>query len=66
MKNVVRSMVNKVARRVAPRHRRRSHANAKEVNDKNNIDIEQSRPSSARRGRRSGRPGSGYFIEPGH
>jgi len=56
-------MVNKVVRRLAPRNRRRSRANTKEVIE-STTDVEKSQPHSAHRGGR-GRPGNGYFMERG-
>jgi len=70
-------MVIKVARRLAPRNRRRSKTNNKEANGNNdnqqqdnqdNGDIDQSQPRNARRGgrgRRGGYSGGGYFMDQG-
>ncbi|CAF5043393.1 unnamed protein product, partial [Rotaria magnacalcarata] len=71
VKNVLRFMVNKVARRLAPRYRRQSHQNKKEAKDNATTDVEkpQTRTTSAQRGRRGGggrRPGNGYFMENGY
>ncbi|CAF4814369.1 unnamed protein product [Rotaria sp. Silwood1] len=72
VKNVVRYMVNKVCRRLAPRYRRRSRAYTKEtITNNNNInkntDVEKPQINNAQRGRHSGRRrGNGYFIEQGY
>jgi len=76
VKNLLRGLVFKVARRVAPRNRPRSRANIKEATDTNNpkTDVEQSQTkNSARRGGRgrrtagtAHRQGNGYFIEQGY
>jgi len=68
-------MVIKVARRLAPRNRRRSKTNNKEASGNNdnqqdnqdNGDIDQSQPRNARRGRgrRGGYSGGGYFMDQG-
>jgi len=76
IKYVVRNMVSKVARRLAPRNRRRSQTNNKEAGANNdnqqqdnqdNNDVDQSQPRYPRRGRgwRGGYPGGGYFMEQG-
>ena len=75
MKSVVRKMVMKVSRRLAPRNRRRSRTNNKEggANNDNQQDnqddgnVDQSQTHFARRGRnrRGGYSAGGYFIEPG-
>ncbi|CAF4446781.1 unnamed protein product [Rotaria socialis] len=74
VKNVLRFMVNKVARRLAPRYRRQSHQNKKDATDNATTDVEkpQTRTTSGRRGRRGGGggggrlPGNGYFMEHGY
>lgn len=60
-------MVIKVARRMGPRNRQRSRPNTKETAENNTTDAEksQSRPNTAQRGRRGGRPGNGYFVDRG-
>lgn len=77
VKNVVRNLVLKVSRRLAPKHRRRSRTNAKEGGTNNdnqqqdnqeNNDVDQQQPRQPRRGRgrRGGnRPDSGYYMQPG-
>jgi len=60
-------MVNKVARRLAPRNRQGIRVNTKEAVE-NNTDVEQTQTGNVHRGgrrRRGGRPGKGYFIEQG-
>jgi hypothetical protein len=65
VKYLLRSMVNKVARRLAPRNRHRIRANTKEAVENTNI-VDESQPRAARRGGRRGvRPGNDYFIEQG-
>ena len=74
MKNVVRNLVLKVSRRLAPRNRRRSRNNAKEgatnndnqqQDNQDNNDVDQRQPRRGR-GRRGGnRPDSGYYMQPG-
>jgi hypothetical protein len=69
-------MVSKVARRLAPRNRRRDQINNKEgganndnqqQDNQDNNDVEQSQTRFPRRGRgqRGGRQGGGYFMEQG-
>lgn len=67
MKTLVRSLVNKVARRLAPRYRKRSQANPKETTENNPVDGEQKppQPRNPRRGRGARHRGNGYFIEHG-
>lgn len=68
IKYLLRSMVGKVARRLAPRRRTQSRANAKDANE-NTTDVEQSQTHNIGRGKRhrrgGNRSGNGYFIEQG-
>jgi hypothetical protein len=69
VKNILRNLVSKVARRLAPRNRRQSQTNPKETTDNNNTDVDQSQTHNVRRGgrgRRGGRPGNGYFMDQGN
>jgi hypothetical protein len=74
VKYVLRSVVSKVARRLAPRNRQKNQNNNKDADANNdnqqqenqeNNGVDQSQPRQPRRGRgRGGRQG-GYFIEQG-
>jgi hypothetical protein len=63
VKNVVRSIVNKVVHRLAPRNRRKSQLNTKDASE-NKTDVERSQPRNVRRGGR-GQSGNGYLIDQG-
>ena len=78
VKNVVRRLVIKVARRLTPKNARRNRNQPKEAgtgtnenqeqdnNENREVGQNESRPPRRGRGRRGGRPGNnGYFMDPG-